>query len=217
MRQRGIFISFEGSEGCGKSTQIGKLAETLEARNISFVLAREPGGTDVGEKIRQLLKHTNVPLCPHTELFLFAASRAQLVREIFKPALFNGTSVVCDRYFDSTFVYQGLARSLPPDLVECINKYAIDNCIPDITFLLDMNTTLALKRATERRTAQEPSDRMEEEPVDFYEKVREGYLKRAHQEPNRFVVLDAKKPVDILSQIILKTLEARWPFQLKTP
>ncbi len=217
MRQRGIFISFEGSEGCGKSTQIGKLGATLKARNIPFVMAREPGSTDVGEKIRQLLKHTNVPLCPHTELFLFAASRAQLVREIFKPALLNGISVICDRYFDSTSVYQGLARSLPPDLVECVNQHAIDNCVPDITFLLDMNAILALKRASERRTTQEPSDRMEEEPVDFYEKVREGYLKRAQQEPNRFVILDAQKPVDILSQTILETLEARWPFQLRTP
>jgi len=217
MRQRGIFISFEGSEGCGKSTQIGQLTMTLKARNIPFVMAREPGGTDAGEKIRHLLKHTDVPLCPHTELFLFAASRAQLVREVFKPALLNGTCVVCDRYFDSTFVYQGLARSLPSDLVECINQHAIDNCVPDITFLLDMDANLALMRATERRTAQEPSDRMEGEPVDFYEKVRAGYLKRAQQEPARFVVLDAKKPVDILAQTILKTLELRWPFQLKTP
>ncbi|PWU08262.1 MAG: dTMP kinase [Verrucomicrobia bacterium] len=217
MRQRGIFISFEGSEGCGKSTQIGRLAETLKARNIPFVTAREPGGTDIGENIRQLLKHADVALCPHTELFLFAASRAQLVREVFKPALLNGISVITDRYFDSTAVYQGSARSLPSELVECVNRHAVDHCIPDITFLLDMDAALALKRATERHTEDEPEDRLEQEPADFYERVREAYLQRAQHEPGRFVVLDAKRSVDALSQTILKTLETRWPFQLRTP
>ncbi len=217
MRQRGIFISFEGSEGCGKSTQIQSLTETLKRRSLAFVLAREPGSTAIGEKIRHLLKYTPVALCPHTELFLFAASRAQLVREILQPALLAGSFVICDRFLDSTAVYQGIARNLPFDLIQCVNRHAIEDCVPDITFLLDMDAHLALKRAIRRRTAQDPCDRMEEEPPDFYEKVRKGYLERAEKEPERFVILDAEKTADSLSQTILKILEARWPFQLKTP
>lgn len=217
MKRRGIFISFEGSEGCGKSTQIQILAETLERKNIPFVLVREPGGTAIGEKIRHLLKHTAAPLCPQAELFLFAASRAQLVREILSPTLTRGASVICDRFFDSTVVYQGIARNLPAGLIEYVNKYAIEDCIPDITFLLDMDIVPALERAALRRTAQEPNDRMEEEPTEFYEKVRQGYLERARKEPERFVILDAKETTNSLSQIIIRTLEQRWPFQLKTP
>lgn len=218
MRQRGIFISFEGSEGCGKSTQIQKLAEILTARNIPFLFTREPGGTAIGEKIRQLLKYPDAPLCPHTELFLFAASRAQLVREVLEPARLAGSFILCDRYVDSTAVYQGLARRLPPELIECVNRYVIEDCLPDITFLLDMDATLALQRAANRRrSTQKPCDRMEEEPIEFYEKVREGYLQCAQKEPHRFVILDAKQTVDSLSQTILETLEARWPLQLKKP
>lgn len=217
MRQRGIFISFEGSEGCGKSTQIQRLTESLKSRGISYILSREPGGTAIGEKIRHLLKHTSVPLCPHTELFLFAASRAQLVREVLYPALLTGSFVICDRFLDSTTVYQGIARNLPSDLIQCVNQHAAENCIPDITFLLDMDAPQALKRATLRRTDQDLCDRMEEEPVEFYEKVRTGYLECARKDPDRFLVLNAEQTADSLSHTVMKTLEARWPSQLKTP
>lgn len=215
MKQRGIFISFEGSEGCGKSTQIQRLAATLESRKVSFLLAREPGTTAIGEKIRHLLKHTDIPLAPETELFLFAASRAQLVTEILAPALLAGSCIICDRFADSTAVYQGTARGISADFIEQVNQYATKTCVPDITFLLDMDATSALKRAHQRENILR--DRLEQEPGEFYEAVRRGYLQRAKKEPTRFVILNAEETSDSLAQIIIKTLEVRWPFLSKMP
>jgi dTMP kinase len=204
--QTGFFISFEGSEGCGKSTQIQLLAERFSRAGIEPVVVREPGGTAVGESIRHLLQHS-----PHAremtvecELLLFAASRAQLVREKILPALAAGQIVISDRFLDSTTVYQGVARMIPSDIVEEINRFAAGPRLPDITFLLDMDANEAHKRITGRRTG--APDRMEEQPAEFYETVRRGYLNLALNCPDRIRLLDAAKPEEEIAREIQETL-----------
>ncbi len=207
--QTGFFISFEGSEGCGKSTQIRQLVASLTAAGREPVLVREPGGTPVGETIRHLLQHSaeGRSLTPEAELLLFAASRAQLVREIIHPALLAGRIVISDRFLDSTTVYQGVARKIPAGCVESINRFAAGERLPDITFLLDMDSAEAMNRLRGREAAARP-DRMEEEPLAFYEAVRQGYLACAAREPSRIRVLDATLPADEIARIIRKSLES---------
>ena len=170
---------------------------------------REPGGTPAGDEIRHLLQHApqGHGLVPDAELLLFAASRAQLVRELILPALQAGKVVVSDRFHDSTTVYQGVARKLAPTTVASINNFAIDSCLPDITFLLDMDAREAHGRIQRR---EQPADRMESEPLAFYEAVREGYLRLAAAEPARFVVLDATLTEEDLARQIRKTLEEKF-------
>lgn len=207
--RRGLFVTFEGSEGCGKSTQIRHLAAWLNARGRPCVTTREPGGTSAGDEIRHLLQHSpqGHGLVPESELLLFAASRAQLVRELIIPALADGKTVVSDRFYDSTTVYQGVARRLAPETVRAINSFAIGNCIPDITFLLDMDAREAYARLHRR---ERPADRMESEPLAFYEAVREGYLHLAKTEPARFVILDATLPENNLATLVRDTLEEKF-------
>ncbi len=207
--RRGIFVTFEGSEGCGKSTQIRRLAAWLEERGKSCLTTREPGGTAAGDEIRHLLQHSpkGHGLVPESELLLFAASRAQLVREVILPALDAGQVVVSDRFHDSTTVYQGVARQLPPEKVAEINNFAIGDCVPDVTFLLDMDAGEAFRRLGGR---DRPADRMESEPPAFYQAVREGYLRAAASEPRRFCVLDASRPADDLALAIRQTLLDRF-------
>ena len=207
--KRGLFVTFEGSEGCGKSTQIRHLTVWLEKQGKECVTTREPGGTPAGDEIRHLLQHApqGHGLVPEAELLLFAASRAQLVRELILPALQAGKVVVSDRFHDSTTVYQGVARKLAPATVASINNFAIDSCLPDITFLLDMDAREAHGRIQRR---EQPADRMESEPLAFYEAVREGYLRLAAAEPARFVVLDATLTEEDLARQIRKTLEAKF-------
>lgn len=189
--RRGLFVTFEGSEGCGKSTQIRLLAAWLRERGFDPVLTREPGGTPAGDSIRHLLQHApeGHGLVPEAELFLFAASRAQLVREIVRPALDADRVVISDRFHDSTAVYQGVARKLEPAMTRTVNSYAIGTTVPDVTFLLDMDASEAFARLHKRDRER---DRMESEPLAFYEAVREGYRRAAEAEPERFVVLDAQ-------------------------
>ena len=207
--KRGLFVTFEGSEGCGKSTQIRHLTVWLEKQGNECVTTREPGGTPAGDEIRHLLQHApqGHGLVPEAELLLFAASRAQLVRELILPALQAGKVVVSDRFHDSTTVYQGVARKLAPTTVASINNFAIDSCLPDITFLLDMDAREAHGRIQRR---EQPADRMESEPLAFYEAVREGYLRLAAAEPARFVVLDATLTEEDLARQIRKTLEEKF-------
>jgi dTMP kinase len=190
---RGRFISFEGADGVGKSTQIRELRRRLASRRIEVLTTREPGGTVVGEQIRTLLQHPDDSggICPETELLLFTASRAQLVREVLVPALERGVWVLADRFHDSTTVYQGLARALDPAIVDSVNLFAVGNCIPDLTILLDLDVAEAKKRLLERREPE--GDRMENEPPAFFEEVRRGYLALARREPQRFLVLDASR------------------------
>jgi dTMP kinase len=192
--QTGFFISFEGSEGCGKSTQIRLLAESLSAAGNTPVLVREPGSTPIGESIRHLLQHSleGRAMEPETELLLFAASRAQLVRQEIAPALEAGRVVISDRFLDSTTVYQGVARKIPTEIVERINRFAAGPRLPDVTFLLDMDSAEAHKRIS-RRTAGD-RDRMEEQSPAFYEAVRDGYLELVATQPDRIRLLDATKP-----------------------
>jgi dTMP kinase len=207
--KRGLFVTFEGSEGCGKSTQIRHLTVWLEKQGKECVTTREPGGTPAGDEIRHLLQHApqGHGLVPEAELLLFAASRAQLVRELILPALQAGKVVVSDRFHDSTTVYQGVARKLAPATVASINNFAIDSCLPDITFLLDMDAREAHGRIQRR---EQPADRMESEPLAFYEAVRDGYLRLAAAEPARFVVLDATLTEEDLARQIRKTLEEKF-------
>lgn len=207
---RGIFITFEGSEGCGKTTQIRRLAAHLEKLNRPVVLTREPGGTAIGEEIRHLLQFskTGHSLVPEAELLLFTASRAQLVREVIQPALASNTTVITDRFFDSTTVYQGVARRLNTDAVRFINDFAVGDCRPDVTFVLDLDPDEAHRRLMRRpRPLGEPADRMEQQPADFYRAVREGYLQLAEREPERVRVIASAAAVDEVEKAIWQQVE----------
>jgi dTMP kinase len=211
---RGIFITFEGSEGCGKSTQIAALSRRLEAKGLESTITREPGGTPVGEAIRHLLQYNPEAegMTPETELLLFAASRAQLVREVVVPGLEAGKIVIADRFMDSTTVYQGVARRLEAGVVGRINGFAVGDCDPDVTFLLDMDSETAHRRATAQSGAEGRTDRMESQPLSFYEEVRRGYLRlaEAEAEADRICVLDATRGVEEVSEEIWKILKGRF-------
>jgi dTMP kinase len=188
MAGRGTFITLEGGEGSGKSTLIERVAARLRTAGRSVLVCREPGGTDIGEQIRHVLQYSqqSVAMMPETELLLFAASRAQLVREIIRPAREAGTIVMCDRFADSTTVYQGVGRRLDPTVVATINQLAIGDCRPDLTLVIDLDPRIGLERARGR----ELFDRMENQTLDFYDRVRRGYLDLAQREPQRVKVVD---------------------------
>src|SRR5256886_15314483 len=194
------FITFEGSEGCGKSTQVQRLAARLQKVQIPFLVTREPGGTPIGETIRELLQFAphNSAMVPETELLLFEASRSQLVRETIKPALERGVCVIADRFFDSTTVYQGAARRLDREMVERLNAFAVGDCIPNITFVLDIDAGTARSRMQgPRRT-----DRMERQPAEFYESVLEAYRGLATRDPNRVVLINGSRGADVIENEI---------------
>jgi len=210
--QRGLFITFEGSEGCGKSTQLLRLAERLKRRSLPVLATREPGGTPIGEEIRHLLKFSKAgaAMQSETELLLFAASRAQIVREIIMPALAAGTTVLADRFFDSTTVYQGVARRIDPDAVRFINNFAAGECRPDLTFVFDLDGGTARERLLLRPRPEGAVDRMEEEPPEFYENVRAGYLRLAAAEPERVRVVDASRGVEEIEETVREILQTRF-------
>jgi len=203
------FITFEGSEGCGKSTQVQRLAAQLESLGVPFLLTREPGGTAIGETIRELLQFAphGKGMFPETELLLFEASRSQLVREIIKPALEKGICVISDRFFDSTTVYQGAARKLSSETVEKLNALAVGDCVPDLTIVLDVDSKTARARMQNPRRP----DRMEQEPDEFYESVRRAYRDLAKREPNRIVLIDGTKATDGVSEEIWRVIVSRFP------
>jgi dTMP kinase len=205
-----VFITFEGMEGCGKSTQVDRLGKTLEARGISAVLTFEPGGTPAGRKIRRiLLDRENSDLVPMAELCLYEADRAQHVSRVIRPALERGRWVVCDRFFDATVVYQGVARDQDPGLIRELNLAATGGLRPDLTFLLDCPVEEGLRRAFQRdRTRPDGGqDRFEREAVTFHRAVREGYLEIARREPDRFVVIDAFRGPEEIETDVLRTVE----------
>ncbi len=209
LMQRLPFITFEGSEGCGKSTQVKKLATRLQQMGVPYVITREPGGTPIGETIRELLQFAphNFGMTPETELLLFEASRSQLVRETIKPALERGVCVIADRFVDSTTVYQGAARRLDRQIVERLNTFVVGDCVPDITFVLDIDAGTARSRMQEPRR----TDRMERQPAEFYERVREAYRELAARELNRVVLLDASRDADGIEKEIWETVSSRFP------
>jgi dTMP kinase len=209
------FITFEGSEGCGKTTQAQRLAARFERLRVPHLVTREPGGTPIGESIRELLQFAphSSNMTPETELLLFEASRGQLVREVIKPALERGMCVIADRFFDSTTVYQGAARKLDREMIARLNAFAVGDCIPDVTFVLDVDVATA-----ESRMQHQPrqADRMEQQPAEFYERVRHGYRDLAAHESNRIVLIDgSREPADIEREI-WRTLCSRFSVLAKT-
>ena len=210
---RGVFITFEGSEGCGKSTQVKRLASRFEQAGLRVLVTREPGGTAIGEKIRDLLQFApeSFAMMPETELLLFEASRSQLVREIIRPALEQGSVVISDRFFDSTAVYQGVARKLEPDIVATLNDFAIGADRPDLTIILDVDVATARARLLRRVRPVQALDRMEQEPVEFYELVGEGYRELAGREPARIRLLDGARSPDEIESEIWREVSGRFP------
>jgi dTMP kinase len=185
----GLFITFEGGEGCGKSTQSRLLLKKLEQRNIPVVLTHEPGGTALGTELRRALKRKlGSSISPQTELFLVAASRAQLVAELIRPALEEGKVVICDRFTHSTMVYQGYGRGLDFTAIQMVNNMATQNLNPDLIILLDISPEQGLARKRSLK------DRFELEDLSFHQRVWEGYLKMAAAEPDRWLVIDASLP-----------------------
>jgi dTMP kinase len=203
----GKLISFEGSEGSGKSTQITRLAKHLQLLGREVLSTREPGGTEIGEQIRNIIVHNSKgdEMCAETELLLFTAARAQLVREVIAPALLRDGIVLCDRFLDSTTVYQGIARKLASDPVNLINQFAVGNFMPHLTVIIDVATEIGLQRVRQR--ASDLPDRMERENIDFYDKVREGYLLLAQSMPQRFLVIDGSKSEDEVEKAIWTGLQ----------
>jgi len=186
----GILISFEGAEGSGKSTQIARLAKRLAKQNQKVLSVREPGGTEIGEQVRNIIVHNSDgdEMCAETELLLFAAARAQLVRETIAPAMMDGFIVLSDRFMDSSTVYQGIGRNLASDPVSQINHFAIGNVMPALTIVYDVPPTISKRRIRQR--ASDVPDRMERENIDFYKAIRQGYLLLAERMPERIVVID---------------------------
>ena len=212
MCAKGLFITFEGPEGGGKSTQIKRLAARLEALGRAVVTTREPGGTKLGECIRGILQHdaAGEPPCERAESLLFCASRAQLVKKVIEPALADGACVLSDRFTDSTVAYQGYGRGLPIDTLKALNAFATGGLRPDLTFVLDIPTGEGMRRLAARSAAgAEGPDRFEREAVEFHERMRKGFLALAAEEPDRCIVIDATKPVDEVSDEIWRIVSCR--------
>jgi dTMP kinase len=205
----GKLISFEGSEGSGKSTQISRLAAHLQKTGREVISTREPGGTEIGEQIRNIIVHNSRgdEMCAETELLLFTAARAQVVREVIAPALVRGAVVLSDRFLDSSTVYQGIGRNLAADPVSRINRFAVGNVMPDLTLVIDVPTEIGLARIRQR--ASDLPDRMERENIDFYKKIREGYLLLAQGMPDRVVVIDGTQTPDAIEKKIWALVKDR--------
>ena len=190
--KRGLFLSFEGGEGSGKSLQARGLAQTLTERGRDVVLTREPGGTAAGERIRDILLHAReIPLSPEAQVLLFSSARAQLVREVIRPALDVGKIVIADRFFDSSVVYQGHGQGVPLEAIREVTRLAVGTLVPDRTFLLDVPVEIGLARSGWRAEAK--WDRFEADATDLHVRVRDAYLRLAAAEPRRFVVIRADR------------------------
>jgi dTMP kinase len=201
-----MFITFEGIEGSGKSTQLRLLAERIE----DAIVTKEPGGTPLADRIRAILLDSSSHLDPIAELFLFAASRRQHVVEIIKPALDRGVTVLCDRFTDSTLAYQGFGRLINLDQLRTLNAWATDSLVPDLTLLFDLPEEIGLTRARSRNAeAVEDEGRFEAEDWRFHRRVREGYRTLAFAEPKRFVIIDAAGHVDDVFARVVAEVEKR--------
>ncbi len=195
---KGIFITFEGIEGSGKTTQVNLLAEKFKAEGFKVLKTFEPGDTLAGKKIREILLNSNVPINSLCELLLYFADRVQHVEEVIKPALKEGYIVICDRFTDSTLAYQGFGRGVSIDLIRNLNKMLLGDFMPDFTVLLDLQAEIGLKRNKDINKR----DRFEMEDIKFHNKVREGYLQIASIEKERFLVIDAyRPPIEICEEV----------------
>ncbi len=204
-----MFITFEGPEGSGKTSQIQLLAEFLRLKGYTVLTTREPGGTRIGDQIRDCLHDVaNTEMTPTAEVLLYSASRAQLVREVVQPALAEGQVVLCDRFYDSTIAYQGYGRTLNRDDLWRITQFATSGLKPDLTFLLDMD----VQRGLARRVANEAEmNRLDLEQISFHQRVRQGYHALAAEEPARWLVVNADRPVEVVQADLRQLLANRLP------
>ena len=205
---RGLFVSFEGIEGCGKSTQIRRLSEWLDECSISHLITREPGGTALGEGIRQiLLASETIHLTAAAELLLFFASRSQNMEEKIKPALERHEIVLCDRFYHASMAYQGYGRGIPLDFIDRLTELVCSGMRPQITVLLDLDPSIGLDRARDRDQSRgQDKDRFEREGIGFYKRIRRGYMELARREPARIKVIPADRPVDEVHHDVLGLL-----------
>lgn len=202
-----MFITFEGPDGSGKTTQISLLADYLRQQGYSVVTTREPGGTDIGDQIRGCLHDVrNVNMTPAAEILLYSASRAQHVEEVIRPALESDAIVICDRFADSTMAYQGYGRQLNLDDLAYITRFATGGLQPDVTFLLDLEVEEGIHR---RASGGEEMNRMDLQKASFYRRVRAGYLKMVANDPQRWIVVDADRPVDDVQADIRSAMRER--------
>lgn len=203
------FITFEGIEGSGKTTQIQMLSNHFEERGIDHLLTREPGGTPIGDQIRKLvLNPGNAAMTPTCELLLYSAARAQHIEQVISPALLAGRLVLCDRFKDATMAYQGFGRGIRLDVVDALHGLETLSIRPDLTFLFDIEAGVALLRARTRdHTKSRDETRFEQEALEFHERVRSGYLEMARQEPGRFVVVDARGTVEEVHHRVVEAMD----------
>ena len=204
---RGVFITFEGGEGAGKSTLIRRIYSDLEARGIPVVKTYEPGGTSLGHNLRQLLlEKEDIHIAKRAELFLFLADRAQHVEEVLLPSLRQNKVVLCDRFTDSTLAYQGIARTNDPETIRNLCRFATEDLLPDLTFLLDIDPQIGLKRTKKVIKA---FDRMEQEKLSFHIKVKEAFLQLAQEDQDRFYTIDATNPPDVVFNLAIHQVNTK--------
>lgn len=199
--KKGLFITFEGADGCGKTTQMKLLAEYLKQQGKNVVLTREPGGKGLGEKVREILLNYDGPVSDRCESFLFLADRAQNIDIIVNPAVEDCKIVLCDRHIDSTVAYQGYGRGLDIERINKLNDIATNGKKPDLTFVFDIDVETSMKRVGKEK------DRMENAGIDFHNRVRKGYLELAKQEPQRIKVLDATKSIEEIHKNVVEIFE----------
>ncbi|KTD88719.1 dTMP kinase [Paenibacillus etheri] len=208
MGKEGFFITLEGGDGSGKTTVLGRVAAYLQNRSMPYRITREPGGVEIAEKIRSIiLDPAHTAMDTRTEALLYAASRSQHLAEVVEPALREGLTVLCDRFVDSSLVYQGHARGLGIEEVWSINRFAIGDRMPDLTFYLDVDPEIGLSRIAANQERE--VNRLDLESLSFHQKVREGYQLLVDTNPGRIVVLDANRPIHMVEQDIVRTLEER--------
>ena len=199
--ERGLFITFEGADGCGKTTQLRLLAEDLKSKGYDVVITREPGAKGLGEKIREILLNYDGAVSDRCESFLFLADRAQHIDMIINPAVLNGKIVLCDRHTDSSVAYQGYGRGLPVERIKMLNDLAVNGRYPDVTLVFDVDVETSMTRVGDEK------DRMESAGMEFFNRVRQGYLEIAKQEPDRVKVLDARKSIEEIHSDVKKLIE----------
>ena len=199
---RGKFITFEGIDGSGKSTQLRMLAGDLRSRGVDVVATHEPGGTPLGRRLREAFLETEETVAPRAELLLFASDRAQHVELLIKPALEDGRTVISDRYADATFAYQGAGRGFDAATIEQVIELATGGLTPDLTLFFDISVETAIRRMGTRNDSEAIRNRMDLETAEFYERVRDAYLNIADKEPDRFKLIDANGPVDEIHRTV---------------
>ncbi len=199
--KKGLFITFEGADGCGKTTQLKLLAKHLEQKGFEVVITREPGAVGLGIKIREILLNYEGEVASRAESFLFLADRAQHIETLVKPAIEQGKIVLCDRHTDSTVAYQGFGREQDLEQINLLNKIAVGGIVPDLTYLFDIDVETSMSRVGNEK------DRMESAGVEFHNKVRQGYLEIAKNEPERIKTLDAKNSIENISEQVIEIFE----------